>query len=297
MAIATLWSTGASGRDIHPLPPSSTVDRNAFYRYWIAPFGKRPCAALLTRLRGSKGVCAMSNPAGGAAAGEKPDLDTIARLRAARALARERRCTEGARADLSGMELSDVRFPGADLRGARFADANLFRADFAGADLSGADFTGANLNRADLAGSTLQGAVLDKTDLSDAALGDARMEHASLVEASLQRAWLGRAHLEHATLRRADLHGAWVGRASLEHANLEGAMLVGAEFPGTSFRGATLRSAYFGGVALIDADLSGADLGEVRNLTPAQLEAAKIDGRTILPPELAPAGSEARAAG
>ena len=73
--------------------------------------------------------------------------------------------------------------------------------------------------------------------------------------------------------------------------------LVGAEFPGTSFKGASLRSAYFGGVALIDADLSGADLGEVRNLTPEQLEAARVDERTILPPALAPGNGEARAAG
>ena len=73
-------------------------------------------------------------------------------------------------------------------------------------------------------------------------------------------------------------------------------MLVGAEFPGTSFRNATLRSAYFGGVALVDADLSGADLGEVRNLTHTQLESATVDERTILPPELIP-GREARAAG
>ena len=118
-----------------------------------------------------------------------------------------------------------------------------------------------------------------------------------LVEASLQRAWLGRAHLEHATLTRADLHGTWAGRASFEQANLEGAMLVGAEFPGTSFRNASLRSAYFGGVALADADLSGADLGAVRNLTPAQLEAAILDERTILPPELDLRAGKASAAG
>ena len=139
--------------------------------------------------------------------------------------------------------------------------------------------------------------MLDKADLSDAALGDARMEHASLVETGLQRAWLGRVHLEHANLTRADLHGAWVGRASLERANLEGAMLVGAEFPGTSFRDATLRSAYFGGVTLLDADLSGADLGEVRNLTQTQLEAATVDERTILPPELDTGRGRASAAG
>ena len=276
--------------------PSSTIDRKAFCRYWIASLDEQTLRGVQAWLPRGKGVRAMQQPPGGAATGEKPDLNEVARIRADHARWLESDGAEGVRADLSGMELADVRFPGADLRRAVFVGANLFRSDFAGAELSEADFTGANLNRADLAGATLQRAVLDKADLSDAALGDARMEHASLVETSLQRAWLGRAHLEHATLIRADLHGAWVGRANLEQANLEGAMLVGAEFPGTSFRNATLRSAYFGGVALVDADLSGADLGEVRNLTHTQLESATVDERTILPPELIP-GREARAAG
>ena len=50
-------------------------------------------------------------------------------------------------------------------------------------------------------------------------------------------------------------------------------------------------------MALADADLSGADLGEVRNLTPAQLEAAILDERTVLPPELDLRDSKAQATG
>ena len=205
---------------------------------------------------------------------------------------------EGARADFSGMELADVRFPGADLRRARFADANLFRADFAGADLSEADLhrrqsEPGRSRRLQRCSARCWTRPISRTPRS----AMRAWSTPRWWRASLQRAWLGRAHLEHATLTRADLHGAWVGRASLEQANLEGAMLVGAEFPGTSFRGASLRSAYFGGVALVDADLSGADLGEVRNLTQTQLEAATVDERTILPPELRLGSSEARAAG
>ena len=70
----------------------------------------------------------------GGATGEKPDLNEIARIRADHARWLESDGAEGVRADLSGMELADVRFPGADLRRAVFVGANLFRADFAGAE-------------------------------------------------------------------------------------------------------------------------------------------------------------------
>ena len=47
----------------------------------------------------------------GGATGEKPDLNEIARIRADHARWLESDGAEGVRADLSGMELADVRFP------------------------------------------------------------------------------------------------------------------------------------------------------------------------------------------
>ena len=65
----------------------------------------------------------MQQPPGGAATGETPDPDAIVRMCADHARWLESDGAEGVRADLSGMELADVRFPGADLRRAVFAQA------------------------------------------------------------------------------------------------------------------------------------------------------------------------------
>jgi hypothetical protein len=67
---------------------------------------------------------------------------------------------------------------------------------------------------------------------------------------------------------RVDLKGRWLARVNLRHAsvhlaNLDGANLQGADLQGANLQGTTLR--------------------EVRNLTPAQLQAAQTDARIRLP--------------
>ena len=81
--------------------------------------------------------------------------------------------------------------------------------------------------------------------------------------------------------RGADLMGARLRRADLRGANLRGAYLIAADLTG-----ADLRLADLIGADLRDADLSGADLTGSLFLTRAQLNAAKGDDRTTLPPEL-----------
>ena len=60
----------------------------------------------------------------------------------------------GARANLSGADLSDANLRGAYLRGADLSDADLRGANLRGADLSGANLRGANLRGADLSGAS-----------------------------------------------------------------------------------------------------------------------------------------------
>ncbi|MFF3304278.1 pentapeptide repeat-containing protein [Streptomyces sp. NPDC002908] len=97
------------------------------------------------------------------------------------------------------------------------------------------------------------------------------------------------AALERATLPRrtkrghrgADLIGARLSGADLRGAELRGAYLIAADLSG-----ADLRSAELIGADLRDADLSGADLTGAVYLTQAQLNAAKGDAATRLPPSL-----------
>ncbi|MFD9502720.1 pentapeptide repeat-containing protein [Streptomyces sp. NPDC060035] len=81
--------------------------------------------------------------------------------------------------------------------------------------------------------------------------------------------------------RGADLIGARMRGADLRGADLRGAYLIAADL-----RGADLRLADLIGADFRDADLSGADLMGTLFLTQAQLNAAKGDAATKLPPPL-----------
>lgn len=79
----------------------------------------------------------------------------------------------------------------------------------------------------------------------------------------------------------ADLIGAHLRGTHWRGANLRGAYLIAADL-----NGADLRTADLIGADLRDADLSGADLTETLFLTQSQLNAAKGDTATKLPPTL-----------
>lgn len=81
--------------------------------------------------------------------------------------------------------------------------------------------------------------------------------------------------------RGADLIGARLRGADLQNANLRGAYLIGADL-----RDADLRQADLIGADLRDADLRGADLRGALFLTQAQVNAARGDRATKLPPSI-----------
>lgn len=92
-----------------------------------------------------------------------------------------------------------------------------------------------------------------------------------------------RADIRHAKkdYRGADLIGFKLKGADLRGANMRGAYLIGADL-----RGADLRMADVTGADLRDADLSGADLSGSIFLIQSQLDAAKGDSETKVPPSL-----------
>jgi uncharacterized protein YjbI with pentapeptide repeats len=86
--------------------------------------------------------------------------------------------------------------------------------------------------------------------------------------------------------RRADHRGADLIGAALNGTDLRGASLRGAYLIGADLRGADLRLADLIGADLRGADLSGADLTGSLFLVQAQLDSARGDHRTRLPPSL-----------
>lgn len=103
-----------------------------------------------------------------------------------------------------------------------------------------------------------------------------------LVRDEARRQHKGPAGRQKATGRGIDLIGAKLRGADLRCANLRGAYLIAADL-----RGADLRVADLIGADFRDADLRGADLTGSIFLTQAQLNAAKGDADTKLPPSLA----------
>jgi uncharacterized protein YjbI with pentapeptide repeats len=105
--------------------------------------------------------------------------------------------------------------------------------------------------------------------------------NALLLRASeLARAGAG-AHSQAADHRGADLTGKDLRGAGLAAASLRGASLIGADLSGADLRGAD-----FTGADLRGAELSGADLTGSIFLIQAQLDSAKGDSGTKLPPSL-----------
>ena len=120
-----------------------------------------------------------------------------------------------------------------------------------------------------------------------------RLEAPALLSLDLDRPWqqasallrrasqLARAGVEGADHAGADLAGARLRGADLTGASLRGTVLIGADL-----HAARLRRADLTGADLRDADLGGADLAESLFVTQAQLDAARGDGATRLPPSL-----------
>ena len=166
------------------------------------------------------------------------------------------------RLDLSGANLCEWRFSGADLSGA----------DLSGANLSMAKLTGAKLTRADLSGADLSAANLFEANLSRAKLIRADLSGANLVRADLIEADLIGANLSGANLFAADLPAANLFEANLTGANLIGADLSGAKLSGADLSGAKLSGANLSGANLSGANLSGAKLSAATVITQEQLD-------------------------
>ncbi|WP_409186572.1 pentapeptide repeat-containing protein [Amycolatopsis sp. VS8301801F10] len=156
------------------------------------------------------------------------------------------------RAEPDPLDLTGVRLPGTDFRGASLRGARFGRT----AVLSEADLTGADLREA-----TSSGLVL-----KDAALPSALLSHAAL----------DRADFRHANLRDADARAGNFAEADFRNADLSGADFRGAALRRARFSGAKLDRAALAGADLTDTDLSGVDLTTTTGLTRETLSRAVV---------------------
>jgi uncharacterized protein YjbI with pentapeptide repeats len=133
-------------------------------------------------------------------------------------------------------------------------------------------------HRRDVNAVLLRASELARAGLGEQAGGQAGADRSG---APLAGARLAGADLTRVSLRGADLTGANLVGARLRGASLRGACLIGARLSG-----ADLSLADLTGADLRDADLSRADLAGSIFLTQSQLDSAKGDAHTALPPAL-----------
>lgn len=111
--------------------------------------------------------------------------------------------------NLTGYDLSDGDFTGANFRGTYLCNAVLN-----GARLAAANFDYANLERADFFGADCMGATFTGAAAPGARFAHARLDGANLVEADLRGADFTRARLEDAHLANANYDGALFDEAT-----------------------------------------------------------------------------------
>ena len=168
---------------------------------------------------------------------------------------------------LSGIDLTDVNFTqsdlsmanlsGANLTGGAFQKSTLDGADLSRAALSGmADFTGATLKNASLAGAKMTDVIMTNADLSNADLSGADMTGNSLTNTQCQ--------------------GARFNKTILASGFVTGTNFTGATLADADFTSAVVRN-----INLIDANLSGAQIGNKDPEHPTiDLSDAKLSRKT-----------------
>jgi len=190
---------------------------------------------------------------------------------------------EPKRLDLHQTDLLEANLSGANLYGANLYGANLTRANLRDTDLSRADLLSADLTNANLGGANLLRANLTRADLLSAELYRANLYGAILMGANLSVADLAGVDLSRALLVKANLSDAHLSEANLSDANLSEANLTRADL-----RDADLTRADLSIADLTRADLGGANLFKSVHLSQGQLEGARGDQNTRLPPDLTP---------
>ncbi len=159
-----------------------------------------------------------------------------------------------------GKIITEKRCIGCDLRGQDFAKADLTGVVLTQSKLNGANFTNANLKLAILRDVDLSDANLTQADLQQAAFYGAKLIGTRLVSANLTNSKLIYANLKGASMQKANLTNANLQAAELPQVDLTNANLTGADLSDADLTGANLRRATLTGAKLTGTKLTGATM-------------------------------------
>lgn len=187
--------------------------------------------------------------------------------------------------DLRQSDLRRARLAGADLTGAL-----LDGADLSGADLSGADLDTASLTDIEAEGAIFDEAQMNETDLSGARGPAASFRRARGRRARLTGGQFAAARFDEAALIEVRLDACDLGDARFDGADMTEALLFDADGAGASFRGATLTDALGDGASFVGASFHGArasgSVWEGADLTDASFLEATLDEASFVKAKL-----------
>lgn len=202
--------------------------------------------------------------------------------------------------DLSGCDLSEMSFVGAnlaysDLQGvaliaSNLTDANLCYCNLTGAKLIAANLKQANLSHANLLHANLLTAICFRTDLSSVDLRDHDLRGQDLREANLSGADLRNQNLEGLDMQGAKLIGTKMDNVNLRDTNLNKSNLSDVDLSSCRIEGVSLKGANLSNANLSGLDLSGFNLSGVNfkgadlrsaNLTKANLDSAILSAAKL----------------
>jgi uncharacterized protein YjbI with pentapeptide repeats len=182
-----------------------------------------------------------------------------------------------------GVDLSGIVARSVKLKRVWFASSNFAGADLNSANLPGAVFWGADLSCADLRCANLRHVSFQNADLRNADLRGADLRLASLWMADLRGAKLGGTDFQRweqpLSLFRVDLRD-----TDLRDVNFRGVNLLEADLRGADLRGVDLAGTKLTKANCFGTDFTGADLKYTRGLSQAQVNSAKGNLSTRLPP-------------
>lgn len=169
--------------------------------------------------------------------------------------------TKGKRADLCGIDLSELDLSGLDFSYVDMTAVDLFKSNLVGANLSYAD-----LNQAHLHGADLSNAIIEGTDFSNADITMAKMNGCKGKKAHFLFACMWDCEIKNAELPNAGFLYTEVCNCDFTGSNLENASFVCADFDDAIFANTNLKN----------ADLDFADRTYWSDFTNADMTGAKI---------------------
>ena len=162
------------------------------------------------------------------------------------------------------LDLSGLRFEGANLSGAIFAGSDLTGCEFYNTNISEASFEGAALNGSKFEGVMADNANFFNTDLEQGQISNSKFTHAFMSRSNGEEISVSNSNFDYANIKKGKWDHSQLTDSTFNHANLEGISLISASLRKVQMQHAILDKAVLKECEVIESDLSNALMNGVQ---------------------------------